>query len=102
MAEKRRYRRVERDIQGSFTADGNHHYPLRILNISEGGLLFIAPHYIPPLTNLEVTLEIKPKILKIGAVVVHIEGLERFTGGLFFNKISEDDRLNLRRFLDEK
>ncbi len=77
------------------------------INLSENGLLCITEKYIDPYTKIFIMLEIPLKhetfTLKTDGVVIRSEetGGEFYTG-IEFTSLFGSERLNIRKYLEEK
>jgi diguanylate cyclase (GGDEF)-like protein len=101
--DRRSYQRVTANLDGSFRILALEQSTLRTLDVSEGGILFLAEERLEIDALVEVTLKVcssEPALRIWGQVVSRREATDsRFETGLRILEMNSQDRERFRRYL---
>jgi diguanylate cyclase (GGDEF)-like protein len=102
---RRSYRRIDASLDGTFCMLAAEYHPLTTLNVSEGGLLFVARRSLPVGSLIDITLNLPGSDRRIAATgrVIRVEekGGGRFEAALRVIDMSVRDRALLAKYLGE-
>lgn len=100
---RRSYRRIDASLDGNFCMLAAEYHPLTTLNVSEGGLLFVARRPLPVGSLIDITLNLPGSDRGITATgrVIRVEerGGGRFEAALRVIDMSVRDRALLAKYL---
>jgi diguanylate cyclase (GGDEF)-like protein len=102
---RRSYRRIDASLDGTFCMLAAEFHPLTTLNVSEGGLLFVARRSLPVGALIDISLNLPGAERRIAATgrVIRVEekGDGRFEAALRVIDMSVRDRALLAGYLGE-
>ena len=97
----RSYRRINVCLDGEFRALSAKPEPLRTVNISEGGLLFVTDRLLPAGTLVEIELQLPDRPVGVSGRVAH--GAQRddgtFQSAVRFLEMQKTHRMHLAKFI---
>jgi diguanylate cyclase (GGDEF)-like protein len=102
---RRSYRRINAALDGTFCTLAAEYHPLTTINVSEGGLLFIADRSLPAGSLIDVTLNLpgtERRIATSGRVIrVEDRGDGRFEAAIRIIDISTRDQGLLTKYVHD-
>lgn len=111
--ERRQSRRIHTDLELTLAGLDEATVPARTLNLSAGGAYLVVQNNLPPLSKLELSIELpplpveaegQPGVLHVDAVVVRSEPDEEMTDayrvGVAFMNMSPGDRRRLEDYIE--
>lgn len=100
---RRSYRRIDAALDGTFCMLATEYHPLTTINVSEGGLLFIADRNLPAGALIDITLNLPgtdQRIATSGRVIrVEDRGSGRFEAAIRIIDISTKDQGLLSKYV---
>ncbi len=102
---RRSYRRISAALDGQFCTLAAEYHPMTTINVSEGGLLFIADRSLPAGSLVDVTLKLPNAdhpVATSGRVIrVEARGDGRFEAAIRIIDIPTRDQIALSRYIRE-